>query len=243
MVDSADRRARYKAGSKGRAAKFFDRFDGPYPITKAWPEQSKYRLQLHDGDKSFNSFHTSKLKPYVQNDPTQFPTRIVDEPPPVILGGEEEFFVDSIIDERTQGRSLSYLVRWIGHPVVPDTWEPASALADTEVLDVWEAGADERAGPANEGAGRRKEGDARAGRQKGKGAARKDKGPDATTESRSKEGVSVRNDVLTPSNPYARTYTGRDRTERGSGEMVGRDGNLAAPDSSLIVLRPEPGEL
>ncbi|KAG6822001.1 hypothetical protein H0H92_015734, partial [Tricholoma furcatifolium] len=60
-------------------------------------------------------------------------------PPPIINEqGEEEFFIDKIIDERVRGRGKQYLVRWKGQSPAYDLWRPGRDLADTEALDVWE---------------------------------------------------------------------------------------------------------
>ena len=139
MIDSRDRRLRYKAAKKeSRSAKLFARYDGPCIIVEAIPEESRYRLQLSVGDKSFAKFHVSKLKRYVENDNDRFPNQIVPEPEPVIVGGEEEHFVESIIDQKNVGRGIKFLVRWVGYPLVLDSWEPSKLLKDTEALEKWE---------------------------------------------------------------------------------------------------------
>jgi hypothetical protein len=143
MIDSRDRRLRFKAGKgERRSAKLFARHDGPYTIVEALPEESRYRLQLSEGDKSFAKFHVSKLKRYIENDADLFPNRVTQEPDTVIVGGEEEHFVESIIDQKNVGRGIKFLVRWVGYPLVHDSWEPSKELADTEALDKWEASRD-----------------------------------------------------------------------------------------------------
>jgi hypothetical protein len=45
MIYTKDRQARLKGDKKERrSAKFLARWDGPYPITKVFAEQSQYRL-------------------------------------------------------------------------------------------------------------------------------------------------------------------------------------------------------
>ncbi|GAA5994101.1 hypothetical protein JCM11641_000412, partial [Rhodosporidiobolus odoratus] len=79
MVDSADRRARYKTrGGDTRAAKLFPRWDGPYVVKTAFPDTSAYRLDLPSSDRSHPVFHSIKLKTYNHNDPLLHPNR---EPP------------------------------------------------------------------------------------------------------------------------------------------------------------------
>ena len=51
--------------------------------------------------------------------------------------GEEEFFVDKIVDERTIGKRKQYLVRWVNEGPEEDKWIAAEYLEDNEALDVW----------------------------------------------------------------------------------------------------------
>ena len=44
--------------------------------------------------------------------------------------GEEDYEVESILDQRGSGRALKYLLKWKGWPAEDSTWEPKSALAD-----------------------------------------------------------------------------------------------------------------
>ena len=88
-------------------------------------------------------FHASLLKPDPQN---PLPSQVQDDiqPPPITVEGEEEYFVEAIIDERhKRGRGRGgplrheYLVKWRGYST--PTWTDASALADNHALDAWEA--------------------------------------------------------------------------------------------------------
>jgi len=145
MVDSSDRRARFKTADDGsRAAKLFPRWDGPYKVISTHPAQSTYRLALPPSDKTHPVFHVSKLKLYKPNDPALFPNREPERPPPVVVEGEEEFTIEHIVEERKVGRGKQYLVRWKGYPESDNSWEPARALQDTEALARWEEGRKER---------------------------------------------------------------------------------------------------
>lgn len=138
MVDSKDRRARYKKKYEKRSTKLFPRWDGPYQIIEARPETCNYKLKLDRSDKSFPTFHVSKLKAYVPNDVSLFPKRQPKRPPPVIIGGEEEFAVERVLEEKKIGRGIRYLVKWIGYPESEASWEPRRELMDTEALAAWE---------------------------------------------------------------------------------------------------------
>jgi hypothetical protein len=90
---------------------------------------------------TFPTFHASELKPYHENDVTLFPSREFAQPGPVVtIDGQEEWAVDSIIDERRRGRGFQYLVRWVGYGPEEDRWLPGSELKDAHALNVWLAG-------------------------------------------------------------------------------------------------------
>lgn len=139
MVDSTDRRSRYKARhGDGRAAKLFARWDGPYKILEANPEKSTYRLELPPDDRAHPVFHISKLKPYRPNDAADFPARRPPRPDPIDVEGEEEYFVERIVDEKGRGLRRKFLVKWRGYPDDESTWEPLEAVKDTEALEAWD---------------------------------------------------------------------------------------------------------
>ena len=54
--------------------------------------------------------------------------------------GEQEYFVDEIIDEWWKGRGIQYLIRWHGYGPEEDLWLPGSSLKDNTALNVWLAG-------------------------------------------------------------------------------------------------------
>ncbi|GAA5988700.1 hypothetical protein JCM11641_006509 [Rhodosporidiobolus odoratus] len=139
LVSSRDRRRRFKASSSKdlRSAKLFPRFDGPYPVTAAFPEQSLYQLQLGADDKSFPKFHISKLRRYIPNNDSAFPERSPPRPEPIVVEGTEEFVVEKVVDERKRRGKTEYLVKWEGYPDAENTWEPASELEDVAALDAW----------------------------------------------------------------------------------------------------------
>ena len=59
--------------------------------------------------------------------------------PAELIDGEEEYYVDEILDERMRkvGRGLrkEYWVKWTGY--LEPTWEPAAHVEDTAALDAW----------------------------------------------------------------------------------------------------------
>ncbi|SGZ32086.1 BQ5605_C043g12069 [Microbotryum silenes-dioicae] len=137
LLDSSDRQKRLHT-RKRRAAKLMDRFDGPYRIVKAQPEILSYTLQLNGDDAAVPFFHTGKLKTYRKNDTALFPNREPARLGPVDVGGEPEYIIEDIVDERIRAGKQQYLVSWLSWPSDSNSWEPAEALEDTEALDRWE---------------------------------------------------------------------------------------------------------
>ena len=51
---------------------------------------------------------------------------------------EQDYEVEAILDERTNGRAKEYLIKWKGWPKEDSTWEPLMALGDCPViLETW----------------------------------------------------------------------------------------------------------
>jgi hypothetical protein len=137
VLSTLHRRREYKAKDEKRVAKFMPRYDGPYTITDAAPEISTVTLELPDKRRTFPTFHTSQVLPFVENDATLFPSRELECPPPVVIDSEEEFFIDRILDERKRGCGMQYLVRWNGYGPEEDRWLPGREVDDCEALDIW----------------------------------------------------------------------------------------------------------
>jgi hypothetical protein len=78
-LDTSNLRLRIK--QKGRSAKFYPRYVGPYPFIKGNPETSTYKLQLHAEYRIHPTFHARRLKPAFENDHTLFPGHEVNPPP------------------------------------------------------------------------------------------------------------------------------------------------------------------
>ena len=97
-----------------------------------------YRLDTPPGIR--NVFHSNLLRPTATH-PLTYQVTDNSQPSPQIITGEDEFGVETILQERQKhrgrGRILEYLVKWDGY--ARPTWEPASALQDTAVLDIYEA--------------------------------------------------------------------------------------------------------
>ena len=132
------RRNEYKAKGEKHVAKFMPCYDGPYTIVDTDENHSTVTLELPNTPNIFPTFHTSEVLPYIENDPTLFPSRKFEEPPPILTPeGQEEFFIDRILDQHHCGRGYQYLVRWHGYGHEHDRWLPQTELQDCAALDEW----------------------------------------------------------------------------------------------------------
>lgn len=138
----------YKVGDKvwlnlkniktARVSKKLDHKNAKFTVKEIIGSHS-YRLDTPPG--IHNVFHSMLLRP-ASYDP--FPSQILydTQPGPLIVGGEEEYEVEKILQEKLirRGRGppkLQYLVKWTGY--VRPTWEMASALKNTIALATYEA--------------------------------------------------------------------------------------------------------
>ena len=114
------------------------RFDGPFRILETNKSKSTVKLELPPHSKTYPVFHTSLVLPYKENDRSLFSSREFPAPKPIINEtGDNEYFVQDIIDERRSGRGFKYLVRWVGYGEEENRWLPRKELEDTEALDTW----------------------------------------------------------------------------------------------------------
>ena len=115
LLSTFHRRRQYMQRGDTRVAKFMVRYDGPYRVLKAFPDTSSYTLDLPSSMNVFPTFHASLLRAYVDNDATRYPNREDTRPGPVVgPNGEDEWFVERILDRKRVGRGYRYLVRWQG---------------------------------------------------------------------------------------------------------------------------------
>jgi Chromo (CHRromatin Organisation MOdifier) domain len=92
-----------------------------------------YQLELPSEWKIHDVFHTSLLSPYTETD-MHGPNFV--HPPPDLVGGEQEYEVEHIINHRRtgQGKALQYLIKWKGYPESDNTWEPTSHLHAPQLI-------------------------------------------------------------------------------------------------------------
>jgi len=113
-------------------------YDGPYTIIDIDEDHSMVTLDLPNSPNIFPVFHTSQVLPYIESDTSLFPSWCFEEPPPIITPeGNEEFFVNKILDACQCGRGYQYLVRWTGYGAEHNEWLPGSELENCKALDHW----------------------------------------------------------------------------------------------------------
>ena len=125
MLDSTNIRRRIK--KNGRAAKLFPRYLGPFKIIRSEPKTSNYKLELLprvDFTSIHPNFHSNLLRPYIPNDPEQFPRREPPRPGPAIPDDPEgpQYTVEKLLDHRPPRNPREYLVRWEGYDESSDQW-------------------------------------------------------------------------------------------------------------------------
>jgi transposase InsO family protein len=128
------------------ASKLDNKRHGPFEVTEKVSAYA-YRLRLHEDMHVHPVFHVSLLEP-APDDP--YPGQRQDPPPPVEIEGEQEWFVDQILDSRLHGRwrKLQYLVKWTGYD--RPKWEPAEMVNGLEAIDRFHEAYPDKPGPLPE---------------------------------------------------------------------------------------------
>jgi hypothetical protein len=112
--------------------KFNARYFGPFAITSMISKVA-YKLDLPATWKIHPVFHVSCLKPY-KSSPAEFGDRQPTRPPPEIIGGQEEYEVETILDKRIRHNRTEYLVKWKGYDKSEATWQTRTDLANATAM-------------------------------------------------------------------------------------------------------------
>ena len=113
----------------GVVAKLEHRWLGPFRVLEVRGPRT-YRLELPVNLRGINPVvDVEKLVTFTPSDPTLFPNRRNAPPPPIVVNGQEEWEVETILSKRlSRGRRLELLVKWRGFPASDASWEPLSSL-------------------------------------------------------------------------------------------------------------------
>ena len=110
---------------------------GPFQITKEISPVA-YQLALPRAWMIHNVFHSSLLTHYKETyeSGAQF-----QHPPPELVGNEEEYEVEQIINHHHYGRQrqLQYLIHWKGYSAADDTWEPTDQVHTDDLVKGYHA--------------------------------------------------------------------------------------------------------
>jgi len=110
----------------GHNKKISTKREGPFPITEVLGPVT-YRLKLPNYWKIHDVFHATLLSEYSET-PEHGPN--FPQPPPDIIGGEEEYELDRIHKHRGKQNNREYFVSWKGFTPFHNSWEPESHLAN-----------------------------------------------------------------------------------------------------------------
>lgn len=124
-LSTPNRRREYMHKGDNRVAKFMPQFDGPYEVICVNKEKSSYTLNMPNAENTFSTFHSSLLRPFVPNNSNLFPSRKLQRPDAITgVLGDDEYYVDSIIDEKRGRRGLEYLVIFRSYGPEDNRWMP-----------------------------------------------------------------------------------------------------------------------
>ena len=95
---------------------------GPFPVTEKVGAVA-YRIEIPPHYRLHNTFHVSLLKPAYDNHAG------VPPPEPMVIEGEDEFEIDTILQHRPakkvrDDKNISYKVKWLGYGPEYNSWEP-----------------------------------------------------------------------------------------------------------------------
>ena len=108
---------------------------GPFVITKEISPVA-YQIKLPTSWGIHNVFHASLLSPYYKM--MAFGPNF-SHPSPDLIGGEEEYEVEQILNHRCYGRSrkLQYFIKWKEYPKSDNTWEPADQVHTSDLIKAY----------------------------------------------------------------------------------------------------------
>ena len=113
-------------------AKLAPKRHGPFPIKRALLTIT-YQLTLPEQWKIHDVIHVDLLTPYRE---TEFHSPNYTQPPPDLIGEEEQYKVEQVLDERSYGRwkKKQYLVKWKGYPESDNQWLDAKDMENAQEL-------------------------------------------------------------------------------------------------------------
>ena len=113
-------------------AKLAAKRHGPFPVQRVL-SPINYQLTLPEQWKIHDVFHVDLLTPYRE---TEFHGPNYARPPPDLVGEEEQYEVEQVLDERNHGhwKKKQYLVKWKGYPDSDNQWLDAKDMDNAQEL-------------------------------------------------------------------------------------------------------------
>ena len=97
--------------------------EGPFKVLRK-VGQLAYELELPPHIKIHPVISVIHLEPFLPDPYHQTPPK----PGPILVGEEEEFTVNRLVDHELRNKVIFYRVRWQGYEATEDTWEPGPYL-------------------------------------------------------------------------------------------------------------------
>jgi len=124
------------------APKLKPRWLGRFPVTSTDYQRKNYGLDLRSKPELsliYNTFHISKVKPYLENNDNKFPLRGLSKPG---LVEDDRYEVEKVLEYRTAPRTgqPQYKVRWLGYSHNDDQWINADHITTEILQDFWTKG-------------------------------------------------------------------------------------------------------
>jgi Chromo (CHRromatin Organisation MOdifier) domain len=116
---------------KERRKKLAAKFAGRYEVIQV-VSPVPYKLALPPGTNAHPVFHAGLLRPYF---PDVTGHRIPKVPEPVVVNGQVEYLVETILDSRMVRNKTQYLVKWKGYPIYESTYEPEENVQGSEAAE------------------------------------------------------------------------------------------------------------
>ena len=137
--DSVLLSSRYLKTAPGLARKFLPKWAGPFEIVEVIDKTDTtvaVKLKLPDGWRIHDVFHVSLVRPYRSDGTVQPP------PPELWLTDDATLYVERILAHREKRirkeTEYEYFVKWAPADSQSNTWEDASQIPETIVLQYWE---------------------------------------------------------------------------------------------------------
>ncbi|KAL0185720.1 hypothetical protein M9458_017390, partial [Cirrhinus mrigala] len=135
--------------------KLSPRYVGPFKIIKQITPVS-FRLDLPAEYRVSPTFHVSLFKPAGNPEGVEDLDETAPQgPPPVVIGGEEVYRVNTLLDSRRRRGQLQYLVDWEDYGPEERSWVAAGDILDPSLITDFHTNHPDRPGPRGRGRPRR----------------------------------------------------------------------------------------